>query len=89
MSARTLTDGALQGDAGFEISGNVDRPSPVVLIGAATLDESPAAGTERELVTRVQRGDAEAFDGLIAGYVRRARAIAFPSAAAAIPIPCT
>ena len=76
-AARILTEGALRSDAGFESSGNVDRSGPVALSGAATLDESSPAGTERELVRRVQRGDAEAFDGLVAGYARRARAIAF------------
>jgi RNA polymerase sigma-70 factor, ECF subfamily len=35
-----------------------------------------AAGQERDLVARVQRGDTEAFDRLVSGYVRRARAIA-------------
>jgi RNA polymerase sigma-70 factor (ECF subfamily) len=42
------------------------------------LHEPPAsaAGLEGELVARVQRGDTEAFDRLVSGYVRRARAIA-------------
>src|SRR5688572_13522007 len=79
MTATTLTHGALRSDEGFDSSGNADRPSPVVLSGPGTLGESPAASTarERELLTRVQRGDAEAFDGLVARYARRARAIAF------------
>jgi RNA polymerase sigma-70 factor, ECF subfamily len=51
----------------------------VPLSDAGTPDESVAAGRarERELVIRVQRGAAEAFDGLVAAHLRRARVIAF------------
>jgi hypothetical protein len=79
MTASTLIDGGLRSDAGFGSSGTAGRPRPVPLIHAGTPDESVAGGRarERELVIRVQRGDAEAFDGLVAGHLRRARVIAF------------
>ena len=38
--------------------------------------QAAADPRERELVLRVQQGDIEAFDGLVRGHMRRARAVA-------------
>jgi RNA polymerase sigma-70 factor, ECF subfamily len=51
----------------------VDPRIRAVVSGVGTAE----TGCERELVARVQGGDTEAFDALVAQYVRRARAIAY------------
>lgn len=73
MKARTFVQGALRSDGALIGSRLVSPPIRAALSGVGTVDK----GQERELVARVQEGDTEAFDALVAGYVRRARAIAY------------
>ncbi len=79
MTASMLPDEVLCREANPIGGGRCDSLGRGRLRGVEPPDQSPATdpGGERELVARVQRGDTAAFDGLVAGYVRRARAIAF------------
>lgn len=73
MTCKTDTHGALRSDGAVVGSRPVNPPIRAILSGVEAVD----VGQERELVARVQGGDTEAFDALVAGYVRRSRAIAY------------
>ena len=75
MMAGTFPEGVLRPDAAFLGEWLDPTPLRLVLIEAGTAAMAPEQ--ERELVARVQGGDTESFDALVAKYVRRARAIAY------------
>ena len=75
MTASTFPEGALRRDAAFLGEWSDRARFRLVMNEAATA--AAVQEQERELVTRVQRGDTDAFDALVAKYIRRARAIAY------------